>query len=165
MKLFPVSRLRTTTTVAAASALLATGFIAAPGSGAASATSDAQSSVKAPYTSCYKDGDSFGHGTPVGSGPLRWKYTGTPYAGARYDRCQNKVTFYYGGDYKFPAWYEVKWSRTQVHTFKDQATKARKATVTAGHGGNPNNYTLQVRACSGTLCTRWSPMIILSYYP
>ncbi|MFF8264176.1 hypothetical protein [Streptomyces virginiae] len=163
MKLFPVSRLRTTTTVAAASALLAAGFIAAPGSGAASATADTQRSVKSPYTSCYKDGDSFGQGTPVGSGPLKWKYAGTPYAGARYDRCQNKVIFYYGG-YRSPASYEVKWSDTQVHTLKDQRM-ARKLTVTAGHGGNPNNYTLQVRAHNGTLWTRWSPMIILSYYP
>lgn len=166
MKL-PATRLRTTMTVAAASGLLVAGLSAVPGAGAEEATTGAQSSGKSPYTTCYVDGQSFGEGSPVGSGPLKWKYSGTPWAGARYDRCKNTVTFYYGG-YTFPAWYQVKWGlrpQQELHTYSTQGAGSRYKTVVASHADNTTIYTLTVRACSGNLCTRWSPLIILSYYP
>ncbi|GHK04720.1 hypothetical protein SY2F82_65170 [Streptomyces sp. Y2F8-2] len=167
MQLLPTTRLRSTATVAAASGLLLAGLTAAPGAGAEAATAGGPSGDKAPYTTCYVDGQSFGEGTPVGSGPLKWQYSGTPWAGARYDRCKNTVTLYYGG-YKAPAWYQVRWSlspQQTLDTYNTQGAGARHKTMVASHADNTTSYTLQVRACSGTLCTRWSPLIILSYYP
>lgn len=166
MKLLPTIRLRTAT-VAAASGLLLAGLTAAPSAGAEAATAGAQSGGKAPYTTCYVDGQSFGEGTPVGSGPLKWQYSGTPWAGARYDRCKNTVTLYYGG-YKAPASYEVKWGLTPqqtLHTYTTQGAGTRYKTMVASHTDNTTIYTLQVRALNGNLSTQWSPLIILSYYP
>lgn len=168
MKLFSVTRLRSTLTVAAACGLLVAGLSAAPGTGAVEATAQAQNSGRGPYTSCYVDGQTFGEGTPVGSGPLKWKYSGTPYAGARYDRCTNTVTLYYGG-YNAPSWYNVRWTLSpagETHTYNNHAAGSRKKTLTATHAdGRYTTYTVQVRACSGTLCTAWSPIVYLSYYP
>ncbi|UUS35074.1 MULTISPECIES: hypothetical protein [Streptomyces] len=166
MKIFPATKLRTTMTVAVASGLFVAG-LTVPGAGAKEMTAQAQSN-KAPYTPCYVDGHTFNKGTPVGSGPLKWKHSGTPYAGARYDRCTNTVTLYYGG-YKAPAWYKVKWTLSpagETHTYNDRAAGSRKKTLPAAHAkGQYTSYTVQVRACSGTLCTAWSPIVYLSYYP
>jgi len=168
MKLLPSRGLRSTMTVAAASGLLVAGLFAAPVAGAEQTTTGAQSSGMAPYTSCYVDGQTFGEGTPVGSGPLKWKYSGTPWVGARYDRCKNTVTLYYGG-YKFPAWYKVEWGITpqqELHRYDSGGAGSRYKTVPASHADHTTTiYSLRVKACSGTLCTQWSPLIVLSYYP
>ncbi|MFM9702566.1 hypothetical protein [Streptomyces galilaeus] len=168
MKNLATTRLRTTMTVAAAGGLLVAGLTAAPGAGANEATAQVQNSGKAPYTPCYTDGETYNKGTPVGSAPLKWKYSTTPYAGARYDRCKNTVTLYYGG-YKAPSWYKVKWTLSpagETHRYNDYAAGSRKLVLTATHAkGQYTTYTVQVRACSGTLCTAWSPIVYLSYYP
>jgi hypothetical protein len=158
------SRLRTVVTVAAAGAILVTGLNAAPDAGAEETTVGPPS--RGPYTPCHVDGETFGNGTPVGSAPLRWKDPrGTPYAGARYDRCANTVTFYYGG-YTNPSYYKVKWTlspKGTTTTYDTSAAGSRKKTLTATHTSGYTTYTVQVKACSGTLCTRWSPIVYLTY--
>ena len=154
------SRLRTVMTVAAAGAILVAGLTVAPGAGAEETTVGPPS--RGPYTPCHVDGETFGKGTPVGSAPLLWKYDGTPYAGARYDSCANKVTFYYGG-YTNPSYYKVKWTlspKGTTTTYNTYAAGSRQKTLSATHTSGYTTYTVQVRACSGTLCTRWSPSSI-----
>jgi hypothetical protein len=111
------------------------------------------------------DGETFGEGTPVGSAPLTWKYGGTPYAGARYDGCANTVTFYHRG-YTNPSYYKVKWTLSPKGTttaYDSYAAGSLKKTLRATHTSGYTTYTVQVRACSGTLCTRWSPIVYLTY--
>jgi hypothetical protein len=139
------------------------GITGAPGAGAEETTVGPPSG--GPYTPCIVDGETFGEGTPVGSAPLTWKYGGTPYAGARYDGCANTVTFYYGG-YTNPSYYKVKWTLSPKGTttaYDSYAAGSLKKTLRATHTSGYTTYTVQVRACSGTLCTRWSPIVYLTY--
>lgn len=158
-------RQRLITTAVAAGGLLVAGLAVAPSALAEEATTGFSSSVKGPYTPCNVDGQTFGKGTPVGSAPLKWKYSGTPYAGARYDRCTNTVTLYYGG-YKYLSYYDVKWTlspRGTTTTYKDYAAGSRKNSLPATHVNGYTTYTVQVRACYGNLCTSWSPLVYLMY--
>jgi hypothetical protein len=168
MRNLQVSRLRTLLTVALSAGLLTAGLAVAPGASAVETTAGSPDRVNAPYTPCYVDGITYGQGSPVGSAPLKWKYSGTPYAGARYDRCTNTVKFYYGG-YRNLDHYAVRWTLSPqgtTHTFNDYAAGSRVATLRARHtSGYYTTYTVQVRAYYGNLHTAWSPIVYLSYYP
>jgi hypothetical protein len=131
----------------------------------ADAGAEATTVVPPRYTPCHTDGETFGKGSPFGSAPLRWKYRDSPYAGARYNRCANKVTFYYGG-YPELHHYDVKWTlspKGTTTTDNDYAAGSRKTTLNATHTSGYTTYTVQVRACSATACTRWSPIVYLTY--
>jgi len=159
-------------TVAACAVLLAAGVAVAPAAGATQ-RSGAPTAAKAPAAACtYVDGLAY-DGIRLRGVPPRWKYGNSPYGGARFDRCGDVVRFYYGGygGTKKLDYYELRYgiSPNQIlRTYRDYTQGSNRiATVTARHNeGYYTSYTLQVRACNlPAACTRWSPLVYLSYYP
>ncbi|QTD99506.1 hypothetical protein [Streptomyces cyanogenus] len=156
---------RSLTTVAAAAVLL---LPVASVDGVATAAGQAKEPGSAPATLCtYRDAFPPGGGTNIGGVPPRYKYTYTPYAGARFDGCTNTLKVYYGG-YSNPryAYYEISYtypSRFGWFTWQMGMGERQVATV---QGPAHGDWNFKVRACArsideGPHCTGWSPQLFL----
>ncbi|GAA2192194.1 MULTISPECIES: hypothetical protein [Streptomyces] len=151
--------------VAAAAALLVP---VASVDGAADAAEQVSVPGSVPATLCTsRDAYPPSGGTTVGGVPKRYKYTYTPYAGARFDGCTNTLRLYYGG-YSSPryAFYEIRYTypgRLGWYTWQMPMGERQVATVQRpAHG----DWNFKVRACArsideGPNCTGWSPQLFL----
>ncbi|WP_097226723.1 hypothetical protein [Streptomyces sp. OV198] len=124
----------------------------------------------APATLCtYRDAFSPAGGTNTGGTPKRYRYPGSPYAGARFDGCTNTLKVFYGGN-SSPryAYYEIRYtypSRLGWFSWQMRMGPNRVATLRApAHG----DWNFKVRACARTIdgpgpgtCTAWSPQLFL----
>ncbi|WP_188187758.1 hypothetical protein [Nonomuraea sp. SYSU D8015] len=140
-----------------ASTLMGAGLLSASATSAGAVTT-AQASTADPCV--IRDGTS-SKGYRVGSNPTRYTYDDTPYLGARYNSCTNKVTLYYGGYSAAPGYYYNLRTGAGAQ-WEVQPGSARKYTMRAPGG---TYMTAMVQLCRrGELlhrstCTRWSPQV------
>jgi hypothetical protein len=112
-------------------------------------------------------------GVATGSNPTRWKYSDTPYIGARYNSCTNKVSFHYGGyPYAKPnrplqsRWYNLRLTTGQQYEQPTKQSESAEGERRVAYMVAPNRASIGVSAqfCTGGVplaahCTRWSPVV------
>ncbi|TDU73645.1 hypothetical protein [Streptomyces sp. KS 21] len=148
----PVLNWRRAATAVSSAVLLATGIMAVP----------AASAEAAPARDCYsRNGFPTKGGNNIGDTPPRYKFSNSPYIGARYDSCENAITVYFGGTSRTDTThYTMHWSGDAGgwHDQKMHNGAHRMWTIEAPG----NDYNFLVQACNGNACTRWSPQIYVN---
>lgn len=127
-------------------------------------------SVSAPqaHSSCVIREGTARTGVPTGSNPTRYRYSDSPYVGARYNSCTNKIVVYYGGYAPYPS------SPTSHHFYHLRLTNGDQAEVPQGLArtwtfiapAGPSTGISAQQCVKVTLipagCTRWSPVVQLA---
>ncbi|MER7947546.1 hypothetical protein ABTY59_09185 [Streptomyces sp. NPDC096079] len=110
---------------------------------------------------CYEDAFPPGGGINIGGSPNRYKWDNSPYIGARYDRCANRVYVIYGG-YR-ATHYNVRWVAPGGPWEQGEVGPGGQWSWPPRHG----DYNLTIQACNrstfgSSKCTAWSPQLYLN---
>jgi hypothetical protein len=140
------------------------GMTSAPTAAAACGITEGTSSGSAP-------------GTKVGSNPVRFEFSDSPYLGVRFDSCRNVITVHYGGYSSGITHYNIRYDSGGKATAFNPPDKQKEAapgaarvwTLSADPYQWPGGYQradFMVQACrrgsgifSSSKCTRWSPLV------
>jgi hypothetical protein len=121
------------------------------------------------------EGTSSNGGNKVGSNPVKFEFSDSPYLGVRFDSCRNVITVHYGGYSSGITHYNVRYDNpghffgTPDKQIEVAPGAARVLTVSAGPYQSPRGYQrvdFMVQGCrrgsglfSSSKCTRWSPLV------
>ncbi|MBF8191290.1 hypothetical protein ITP53_37440 [Nonomuraea sp. K274] len=104
-------------------------------------------------------------GTETGRNPTRFEYTDSPYLGARYNSCTDKVVLYYGGYTNTAAGWHYNVRFTTGGQRELSPGSSRKWTFN-NPGGTSLSAVVQLCKKGGfaqrSSCTRWSPTVRVS---
>ncbi|GHH80985.1 hypothetical protein GCM10018793_37440 [Streptomyces sulfonofaciens] len=150
---------------AACAALIGAGLLVAP-------AAQAGATPGAPSGSCTtRNGFPPDGGTNIGGDPPRYVSGSSPYLGARYNSCTNKLQVYRGFTstaHRTYAYYDIRFVQPGRHGWQAKQLpmgQRRVWTITPDTSGDWN---FRVRACmrsidedGGATCSSWSPQIFV----
>ncbi|MFI1972196.1 hypothetical protein [Streptomyces cinnamoneus] len=166
-------------TAACAAALLGAGLMCAPGAGAVGKADATAQPDRSPASLCVSRPPHYGFppdgGTNTGGVPPRYQWGKSPYLGARFDSCPNRVRVYYGGysgtGFLHYTYYVMRYTTPDELGWKTANLTIGEHRVWTFNSASSGDWNFKVKACFNApvqgggeraICTDWSPQIYLN---